>query len=62
MRNNSDIVYNMLRYGVAYMEAGQAYYEQQYLERKIRHMKRMVAKLGYSLVEMSDIMTNETVA
>ena len=46
------IIYNMLRYGVAYMEAGQAYYEEQYRERKIRNMKRMAAELGYSLVEI----------
>lgn len=55
------IIYNMLRYGVAYMEAGQAYYEEQYRDRKIRNMKRMAAELGYSLVETTTIMTNEPV-
>lgn len=55
------IIYNMLRYGVAYMEIGQAYYEEQYRERKIRNMKRMAAELGYSLVETSHIMTNKPV-
>jgi transposase len=55
------IIYNMLRYGVAYMEAGQAYYEEQYRERKIRNMKRMAAELGYSLVETSNILTGESV-
>lgn len=55
------IIYNMLRYGVAYMEAGQAYYEEQYRERKIRHMKKMAAELGYNLIESSNIMINESV-
>jgi transposase len=55
------IIYNMLRYGVAYMEAGQAYYEEQYRDRKIRNMKRMAAELGYSLVETCNIVTNKCV-
>ena len=55
------IIYNMLRYGVEYMEAGQAYYEEQYRDRKIKNMKRLAAELGFSLVETGKIMTNESV-
>ena len=47
------IIYNMLRYGTEYMEAGQAYYEEQYRDRKIKNLKRQAAELGLNLVAMS---------
>lgn len=45
------IIYNMLRYGTEYMEAGQTYYEEQYRDRKIKNLKRMAMELGFNLVE-----------
>lgn len=47
------IIYNMLRYGTEYMEAGQAYYEEQYRDRKIKNLKRQAVELGLKLVEIS---------
>jgi transposase len=46
------IIYNMLRYGVGYKEAGQEYYEQQYRDRVVKNLKRKAEELGFSLVEM----------
>ena len=34
------IIYNMLRHGREYIEAGQQYYEEQYKERAIRNLKK----------------------
>lgn len=45
------IIYNMLRYGLEYMEAGQAYYEEQFRDRKIKNLKRLATELGFNLVE-----------
>lgn len=45
------IIYNMLRHGAAYVEAGQAYYEEQYRDRMIRNLKRKANELGLILVE-----------
>ncbi len=44
------IIYNMLRHGTDYMEAGQQYYEEQYRDRSIRNLKRRAAELGLQLV------------
>lgn len=45
------IIYNMLRHGAEYMEAGQQYYEEQYRDRSIRNLKKRAAELGLQLVE-----------
>jgi transposase len=45
------IIYNMLRYGTEYMEAGQAYYEEQYRDRKLKNLQRQAAEFGLALVE-----------
>lgn len=45
------IIYNMLRYGTEYMEAGQQYYEEQYRDRSIKNLKKRAAQLGLKLVE-----------
>jgi hypothetical protein len=45
------IIYNMLRYGTEYAEAGQQYYEEQYRDRSIRNLKKRAAELGLQLVE-----------
>lgn len=47
------IIYNMLRYGAEYMETGQAYYEEQYRDRKIKNLKKQAIELGLHLVEIS---------
>ena len=43
------IIYNMLRFGTEYMEAGQTYYEEQYRDRVIRNLKRKAAEFGLEL-------------
>ena len=47
------IIYNMLRHGTEYMEAGQQYYEEQYRDRSIRNLKKRAAEFGLNLVEMT---------
>lgn len=49
------IIYNMLRYGVRYEDAGQNYYDQQYRDRVIKNLKRKAEELGFSLVETSQM-------
>jgi transposase len=46
------IIYNMLRHGTEYVEAGQAYYEERYRDRVIRNLQRKAAEFGLNLVEM----------
>ena len=43
----------MLRHGVAYAEAGQAYYEEKYRDRAIKNLKRKAAEFGLELVGVS---------
>ena len=45
------IIYNMLRHGREYIEAGQQYYEEQYKERAIRNLKKRAADFGLNIVE-----------
>ncbi|MEO6850355.1 MAG: IS110 family transposase [Mucilaginibacter sp.] len=47
------IIYNMLRYGVGYKEAGQDYYERQYQNRIIKNLKKRAESMGFSLIENS---------
>lgn len=49
------IIYNMLRYGLGYKEAGQDYYEQQYRDCVVKNLKRKAEKLGFSLVETAQM-------
>lgn len=51
------IIYNMLRHGVEYKEAGQDYYEQQYRERVVRNLKTKAEALGFNLIEASQMAT-----
>ncbi len=51
------IIYNMLRYGVSYKEAGQDYYEQQYRDRVLKNLKKRAAELGFNLVEVPKMAT-----
>ena len=50
------IIYNMLRHGVEYKEAGQTYYEEQYRGRVLKNLKRKAAEFGFDLVELTQIM------
>ena len=45
------IIYNMLRHGVGYVESGQAYYEEKYRDRMIKHLKRKATEFGLTLTE-----------
>jgi transposase len=45
------IIYNMLRDGVEYKEAGQTYYEEQYRGRVLRNLRKKAAEFGFNLVE-----------
>lgn len=47
------IIYNMLRHGVEYKEAGQGYYEDQYRDRIIKNLRQKAAEFGLNLVETS---------
>ena len=56
------IIYSMLRYGQAYVDAGAEYYERRYQQRALRAAKRRAAQLGYQLVPMSDAVDRTTYA
>ena len=47
------MIYAMLRYGQAYVDADAEYYERQYQQRALRAAKHRAAQLGYRLVPMS---------
>ena len=51
------IIYSMLRYGQAYVDAGAEYYESQYRKRTLHTTRRRAAQLGYQLVPISDSQT-----
>src|ERR671932_306075 len=44
------LIYSMLRYGTAYVDAGQEHYEQQYKERVVRNLTQRAKTLGFDLV------------
>jgi transposase len=48
------LVYSMLRYGTAYVDAGQQAYEQKYRERILTNLQRKAKALGYQLVHVED--------
>jgi len=45
------IIYRLLKFREAYVDPGEAYYEQQYRERTLRTLKRKAASLGFALVQ-----------
>jgi len=45
------IVYQMLKYGKAYVDRGTEYYEQQYRASMVKNLKRRAKQLGYEVVE-----------
>ena len=48
------LVYSMLRYGTAYVDAGQQAYEQQYRDRVLTNLQRKARVFGYQLVHVED--------
>jgi hypothetical protein len=46
------LVYSMLRYGTAYVDAGQQAYEQQYRDRVLTNLQRKARVFGYQLVQV----------
>lgn len=48
------ILYNMLRFGTAYVELGQDYYERHYQHRVLKNISRRAKELGYRLVKQDD--------
>jgi transposase len=45
----------MLRYGTAYVDAGQQAYEQKYRDRVLTHLQRKAKAFGYQLVHVENI-------
>jgi transposase len=50
----SRLVYSMLRYGTAYVDAGQQAYEQKYRDRVLTNLQRKAKAFGYQLVRAED--------
>jgi transposase len=48
------LVYSMLRYGTAYVDAGQQAYEQKYRDRVLANLQRKARVFGYQLVHVAD--------
>jgi len=51
------LVYAMLKYGTAYVDAGQAYYEERYRSRVVQNLKRKAQELGFELVTIQGTAT-----
>jgi transposase len=49
------LVYSMLRYGTAYVDAGQQAYEQKYRDRVLTNLQRKAKAFGYQLVHVADL-------
>jgi transposase len=49
------LVYSMLRYGTAYVDAGQQAYEQKYRDRALTTLQRKAQAFGYKLVHVEDL-------
>jgi transposase len=54
------IVYNMLRYGRAYVDVGADYYEKQYRERVLKNLAKRAAQFGLSLTPIAGVSVNDT--
>jgi transposase len=48
------LVYSMLKYGTAYIDAGQDSYEERYRSRVVQNLKRKAKDLGFELVASSE--------
>ena len=49
------LVYSRLRYGTAYVDAGQQVYEQKYRDRVLTNLQRKAKAFGYQLVHLEDL-------
>src|SRR5215471_10979443 len=49
------LVYSILRYGTAYVDAGQQAYEQKYRDRVLTNLQRKAKAFGYQLVHVEDL-------
>jgi 3-isopropylmalate dehydrogenase len=49
------LVYSMLRYGTAYVDAGQQAYEQKYRDRVLTNLQRKAKAFGYQLVHVENL-------
>jgi transposase len=47
------ILYRMLKYGAAYVDQGEAAYEERYRDRLLRNLKRRAAELGFELTAIN---------
>src|SRR5262249_45929054 len=54
-RMRARLAYSMLRYGTAYVDAGQQAYEQKYRDRVLTNLQRKAKAFGYQLVHVEDI-------
>lgn len=48
------IIYRLLRHGMAYVEAGQAAYEQRLRDKRIKYLTRQAAELGFQVLPLSE--------
>lgn len=49
------LFYNSLRFGMRYVDPGQASYEERYQTRVLANLTRRAKQLGYALVKNSEI-------
>jgi transposase len=49
------LVSSMVRYGTAYVDAGQQAYEQKYRARVLTHLQRQAKAFGYQLIRLEAI-------
>jgi len=47
------IIYNMLKYGKAYVDRGAEYYQEQYRATMVKNLKRRAKQLGFEVVEVT---------
>ena len=48
------LIYSLLRYGTAYVDAGQHAYEQQYRDRVLSNLQRKAHAFGYKLMRVEE--------
>jgi transposase len=46
------LIYRMLKFGAAYVEQGQAYYEQKYKDRLLRNLCKRAKEFGFQLTPL----------
>ena len=56
------LVYSMLRYGTAYVDAGYEAYEQQYRDRVLAQLKRTTQAFGFTRIAREELSKAPTLA